>query len=135
MWPERDDFKVANHPRSSKIPERPLLSPRRSHPDTSSQKRIWGNHPRRSTSCRGYNLCMVCSKTLQAPRSRIQRTSRLQMSKFAVMIIGSWCFSGAWSLLLGASFTPTSDDQPLVLPPPGAYQLHILSPTLLELTL
>src|SRR5450830_1878827 len=46
---------------------------------------------------------------LQIPSSKLQRNSKLQTSKlrrgsrFWSLMLGAWCFSGAWCLVLGAS--------------------------------
>src|SRR6267154_2761485 len=83
---------------------------------------------------------MVTSPKPQAPSPKLQRKIKSQAPGMARWLrLGVWSFSGAWSLVLGASCVAAdlriSDHQPLQLPEPGAYQLHILAPTLLELTL
>src|SRR5436190_14675187 len=46
---------------------------------------------------------------LQAPSSKLQRSSKSQTSKgtvalrIGILVFGVWCFSGAWSLVFGAS--------------------------------
>jgi rhamnose transport system substrate-binding protein len=43
-------------------------------------------------------------KKLQAPNTKLQRNSQLQVPTQSVLKFGAWCFSGAWILALGASF-------------------------------
>src|SRR2546421_3559915 len=45
----------------------------------------------------------------QAPSSKLQRSSKFQAPKVGIaiatccLVLGAWCFFGAWSLVLGAS--------------------------------
>src|ERR1043165_4201018 len=61
---------------------------------------------------------------LQAPSSKLQRSSKFQAPKVwaasaASLVLGVCCFSGAWSLVLGASADSSADGYgpPTSLPP------------------
>src|SRR6266404_1816777 len=84
----------------------------------------------------------------QASNSKLQRSSKFQASRMvrAGSLTGFrvWSVGFLWILVLGIwRFPPVAfgaevvwtDDRPLSLPPVGARQLRVLSPSLLELTL
>src|SRR5450755_1716940 len=54
----------------------------------------------RSITPSGRN-CIRRSK-FQAPTSKLQRSSKLQIPNFARAVFDDWCFSGAWCLEFGA---------------------------------
>src|SRR2546423_2808472 len=67
----------------------------------------------------------MATEKLQAPSSKLQRSSKFQAPKARVaisiccLVLGAWCFFGAWSLVLGASDGLPEDGYgpPTSLPP------------------
>src|SRR5437764_10724229 len=54
------------------------------------------------------------SKKLQTPTSKLQRNPKLQTPNCRehVLEFGTWCFSGAWMLVFGASYRPPPHRSP-----------------------